>query len=168
MISYGGNIGFFVNRFNVEADYGVHNREIVGAWTTLPSSNREYNIPWDYVWKFNFTASLKLGYKIKVARPIHIVPQVGLAVTQLKSVNDESLKFNIDKSAMTTYCLGAQGAAKFELFLTKHLSVFVSPSYTVPFKLGDTAKRLDANNDKSVTTYSGGFKVGAGVQILIF
>lgn len=167
MVSYGGNIGFYINNFNVQADFGVHNREIVGAWKTLPSSTREYNIPWEYVWKFNFTTSLKMGYKIKVARPINIVPQVGLALTQLKSVNDESLKFNIDKSAMRTYCLGVQGAAKIELLLSKHLSLFVSPSYTLPFKLGDTAKRLD-DNDKSVTTYSGGFKVGAGIHINIF
>lgn len=162
LMSYGGQVGFYARNFNVQADFGVHDYQIEGYWVTSASSQK-YATPYQYTWKFNYSLSLRLGYGIRLARSLRLTPQIGGALTQLKSVYDESLKFEKNQSS-TSYCFGAQAAAKLEWVMTRHLSLFTSSDYTIPLLKGDVAKRLDA--DKVVSRHAGGFSTSFGLNLI--
>ena len=167
--TYGTDIGFYLNNFNFEVDYGFHNRQISGTWLSeslQDFSLKDYNNTWKYkyTWKFDYSLSLKLGYGIKVTRHICVTPQVGMALTQLKCVNDELMIYQL-KVKNTSSCMSAQGAAKVELNLLRHMSVFATPSYTFPLKMGDTATRLEKNGN-IIKPYIEGFKLDCGLNFL--
>ena len=163
MPSYGGNIGFYLNNLNVEGGLVYHNHDLNGIWNT-PSTYRSFCV---YTWKIINTASLKLGYGINLGSSIRLTPQVGMALTKIKCVEDESLKRGqyLDQADFRTFCLGAQAGAKLEYVFSDHMSLFVSPEYTLPIKMGDRATLLDGDN-KSLQKYTGGFRLDVGLNFI--
>ena len=165
--SYGVEAGLYYRNFNVQLDYGFHTKQIEGIWS--PSIWKGHGVDldfwkYDYKWKYLYTFSASLGYGINVARPLRVTPQVGLRYTQLVDVDDELVVYKLGYS-WKTYCLGAQAAAKTEIILSKNLSIFVTPSYTVPLKLDEIASRLDEAGNSVNTSFSG-FKLSAGLNII--
>ena len=163
MHSYGANLGFYLNNFNVEGGLVYHNHDLNGIWNT-PSTYRSFCV---YTWKIINTASLKLGYGINLGSSIRLTPQVGMALTKIKCVEDESLKRGqyLDQADFRTFCLGAQAGAKLEYVFSDHMSLFVSPEYTLPIKMGDRATLLDGDN-KSLQKYTGGFRLDVGLNFI--
>ena len=163
--SYGGQLGFYANNFNMEADYGLHGGEIQGYWISSTSDSQQAATSYHYTWKFDYTASLRLGIGIKLAKTLRATPQAGLVLTQLKSVDDELFKSvygNVDKKS---FYAGGFAALKVEWIPTKHLSLFAAPSYIMPVKMGQIATNLD-ENDKVVSKNAGGFKVSVGINLI--
>ena len=165
LVSYGGQVGLYVSNFNVEADYGIHKQELLGYWVLSSSDVQTSADSYKYDWKFDYTASLRLGFGIKAGNSLRITPQAGLSLTQIKSVNDELFKSVGDNGVKKTFCAGAIGVVKAEWIPTKHLSLYVAPSYSMPIMMGKIAKSLDENG-QSVTKAAGGFKLSLGVNLL--
>ena len=163
MASYGANLGFYLNNFNAEAEFVLHSQDLDGTWD-MPSTYRSFCV---YKWKIVNTASLKFGYGINIGRPVRLTPQVGLTLTRIKCIDDESLKRGqyLDQADYRTFCLGAQAEAKLDFVISDHMSVFVSPGYAIPVKMGERAILLDGE-DKSVRKYIGGLRIGAGFSYI--
>lgn len=163
--SYGGQVGFYASNFNVEADYGLHGGEIEGYWVSSSSNSQQAATSYHYTWKLDYTASLRLGYGIKLAKVLRVTPQVGFALTQLKSVDDQLFNSDELNAEKKSFFAGGLAAVKVEWVPTRHLSLFAAPSYILPIKMGQIATSLDTN-DKSVTKAAGGFKLSVGINLI--
>lgn len=166
--SYGVEAGFYINHFNLQVDYGFHNKRIEGIWppTMSPLYDKKYDYTWkyNYTWKYDYTLSVRLGYGINVAGPLRLTPQIGVVMTRLRYVEDELMMWILDKNP-TTYCIGAQAGAKLELNMFKHLSIFATPSYTQPLKWDEMVTLLK-DNGNDIIPYAGGFKVQLGLNVI--
>lgn len=166
MSSYGGQVGFYASNFNVEADYGINGGELEGYWISSTSDAQSSANSYHYVWKFDYTASLRLGFGIKVANSLRVTPQAGLVLTQLKSVDDQLFRSMYDdNSDRKSFYAGGLAALKLEWIPTRHLSLFAAPSYAIPVKMGQIATSLD-ENEKSVSKNAGGFKLSVGINLI--
>ena len=163
--SYGGQVGLYAMNINVEAGLGLHGKEIEGYWVSSSATAQQAATSSRYTWKFDYTAQLRLGYGIKLAKVLRVTPQVGFAITQLKSVDDPLLNSDEQGGVKKTFVAGGLAALKVEWVSTRHVSLFAAPSYTIPVKTGQIATSLDAN-DKSVTKAAGGFKLSVGINLI--
>ena len=164
LASYGVQAGVYVSNFNIQADFGIHDREIEGYWVSSGNSN-VFAGSYQYIWKFDYSAAAKIGFGIRLAHSLRLTPQIGGVLTTLKSSKDDLYESQDDKSQKHTYFAGAQGALKLEWIPVKNLSVFASPNYIVPIQLGKIATLMDENNH-SVSMYAAGFKVSLGVNLI--
>lgn len=166
--SYGVEAGFYASHFNMELDYTLYNKKFEGSWpkSEVPLYTRvyDYTRKYDYKWKFDNTLSLRMGFGINIGRVLRLTPQVGGVMTTLKAIDDELIVIELDKGRKAYY-FGAQAAAKVELNLSEHVSLFALPMYTYPIKLDDTATRLDQNSGLIKSSLDG-FHLGAGINIL--
>lgn len=166
LFSYGAQVGFYVSNFNVQGEFGIHERSIQGYWVASGASKESVEgSTFEYVWQFDNTFSVKIGFGIRVARTVRLTPQVGGVVTNLKSSKDELYESEDDNSQKHTFVAGAQGALKLEWIPSRHVSLFAAPSYSSPIIKGEIAKLFD-ENDNSVSKYAGGFKVYAGLNLI--
>lgn len=165
LFSYGGQVGLYVSNVNLEAAFGVHDRDIEGYWVSNSSASQQKADSYKYIWQFDHTASVRLGYGIGLTRTVRVTPQLGVAITQLKSQEDELFRSQSDYKDKKTFIAGGQAAVKLEWIPARHLSLFVAPGYTIPVSKGKIAELLD-ENDKSVSKYAGGLKVSLGVNLV--
>jgi len=165
LFTFGGQVGFYANNFNVEAEYGLHGREIEGYWVSASSKTQSSADSYWYSWKFSNTISARIGVGIGMGKSLRLTPQAGLAITSLESVDDQLFKSVGDNGVKKSFVAGAQGLLKLEWIPSAHVSLYVAPCYTKPLIMGKIAKEMD-NNDNSISGCAGGLKFNIGVNLI--
>jgi hypothetical protein len=171
--SLGFQFGGYINDFNVESAYMIIEPDVEsrlsGYWTMTPedlngdgvidvseglsSFGYRYELSKEQIY-------IRAGYGIRKGRRFRMTPQFGLMYQKLVRSFDESA--NVFGGEGRTFVLSAQIDAKLEISPISHVSVYCTPGYTIPFKMGQIATKIN-ESDNGVKELMGGLYLNAGV-----
>lgn len=103
---------------------------------------------------------MRAGYGIQFGRRLRITPQIG--VMYQKIIKNYDYSCNVFEGDRRTYAMCAQMDAKVEFSPLCHVSIYCTPGYTIPFKLGQIATKINENGN-GVNELLGGLYLNAGV-----
>jgi hypothetical protein len=165
--------GYFKN-FNAEFNWtkGLYcSQYVYGYWIISPDDldgdgvvdgNTSY--PYIYSYQDQKHYSLRVGYGIIPFKRMRITPQVGLLYQGMQSVYDGSFALFGDSSEKKTHVLCASLDLKLEFSPLRHISLFYTPGFNIPVKMGQIARKLNENDNAVTKSLKGMFhNIGIGI-----
>ena len=156
-------IGIYRGAFNLEFGYlnpGTTKEKVY--WITPAESwNGTSNVS-AYEYNLSRGISANLGIGILLSKNVRITPQLGTVIYNIKGsevADIQSLSNN-----QTTYVMSGQATLRMELSGIRHVGFTVSPSYKIPYKLGDLASAINENTGY-IKKWCGGFELNAGIEL---
>lgn len=154
--SFGGALGFYKNRFNVEAGYmmGNYNKDNSIYW---------YNQAGEYSGEVRYVSDrmhLKIGYGIRIGRRIQVTPQVGAALLRLTNDGEYETDANLDD----TYAMQYVGSLRMTYALLPFIQLVVTPEYTQTFKEGPLYEKMSTASE-DIKGWGTGLNVKTGLTI---
>jgi len=129
----GAAVGAYLGDFNVEGAYDVAlGGTTTVNWYRLDSSSGAYT---SLAVKYAPLSLISgnVGYGILIGNNFRLTPRVGAGVLAINSTVGATQK---------TYILSGTASVKAEVALTRLLSLYVAPAYSLPLQRGATAERL--------------------------
>ena len=109
--------------------------------------------------KFNMI----IGYGLQFGRRARLTPQTGLIVYTLRNESDQSIYASGESGDRKSYVACMPINLKMEFSPVRHLSLFYTPGFSIPVKMGELAKELDHSNE--LTDTFKGLTHNIGLQI---
>lgn len=146
----GGQVGVYVGGVNIELGYTkplLEERTVYWVSATDATSRDTITSKYD----FSSKSSVQLGYVIQISRYLWVTPQFGTAVSVINETETSYRKINMDQYGRTavapevlhtTYLLDCIATVRMEFSPLNHVSLFVAPTYNIPWKQGNIAKQL--------------------------
>ena len=171
--SLGFQIGGYLKNINLEAAYMMVEPDVEsrmsGYWTMIPEDLNgdgvidESEGLTSYSYRYELSEEqlyVRAGYGIQFGRRLRITPQIG--VMYQKIIKNYDYSCNVFEGDRRTYAMCAQMDAKVEFSPLCHVSIYCTPGYTIPFKLGQIATKINENGN-GVNELLGGLYLNAGV-----
>ncbi len=167
--------GVYYKNYNLEfnCSFGMecYDDNIYGYWIITPEDLNGDGVvdgTDSYYYCYSFDGdkhySVRLGYGIIPFRRLRITPQTGIMYQGMHSKMDESSDLLGGTSVKKSYVLCALLDLKVEFSPFQHVSLFYTPGYNIPVKMGRIASKLN-ENDKAVTKGLKGLYQNMGVCI---
>lgn len=159
---YGGSVGVYINRINIEADYLQSLSESEEIWWngTSESDGTPYYPP-SVTYKSSYIGG-KVGYGIKAAHWLLITPQIGGGVTKLTKKAEKTGEIS---GVNNTYVASATLGIRFQVPLTRWLGLSLTPEYKAKLSSG---KYFDQIAELSSTVKSWGDGVNCKIGLNIY
>ena len=162
--AYYGQLGFYTGNLNFEfgyhrmADHSIQERVY---WVTAPDSWDGTTKQLSYDYSPETALHVSLGYGLLVSKKFRLTPQIGVKRYSIKGNESTTLAYD---RAQTTYVMSGTGQLRLELTALRHLSLMVTPSYEMPFKMGKIAEAINENAG-FLKNWCSGFSVKAGLEL---
>ena len=170
------HLGGYLRNFNLEISYSrFDNDEIFfeGYWNNtalsekdtdgdgLPDGLKSYSYRYETLSKY----SAVIGYGIQFGRRVRFTPQTGAIIYSLSSKGgfDDSIQAFGESGERNSYVACLPINLKFEFSPVKHVSLFYTPVFSIPVKMGNLAEKLDYS--KYVTDTFKGLTHNIGLQL---
>lgn len=148
--SYGGAVGFYLNRFNVEAGY-MRPQDTEEMYWYGENGDHDHEV-------YNYDRlHLKLGYGIRIGRRIQLTPQVGVAYMEMISTKDEGWM-------SSTYATSWIGALRMTWAFLPCMQLVVTPEYTGTIAEGPSYERMSKVSE-NIKAWGSGLNVKAGIAL---
>jgi hypothetical protein len=148
--AFGGQLGAYVGGVNIELGYTkplLDERTVYWVSATDAASTDTITSKYD----FSSKSSVQLGYGIQIGSYFRITPQFGVAVSVINETETSYREVNIDNTGRpveapevlnTTYLLDGIATVRMEFSPFNHVSLFIAPTYNIPWKQGNIAKQF--------------------------
>lgn len=154
----GGDVGAFLGGFNLEGSFD----KAMGG---------DYNVTWYHLsdgvytpFTMNYTPSSlisgSMGYNIPIGRRLRLTPRVGVKVLAVKGED----KIHSQKHSQKTYIFSGTVSLRADIYLTRMLSLYITPAYTIPLQKGETIRTLEENISK-YPKWNSGVSLRAGISL---
>ena len=170
------HLGCYLKNFNLEIGYSHFDNDKIyfeGYWNStalsekdmdgdgLPDGIQSYSYRYETLSKY----SAVLGYGIQFGRRVRLTPQTGAIVYSLSSKGgfDDSIQAFGESGERNSYVACMSVNLKLEFSPVKHVSLFYTPAFSIPVKMGNLAEKLDYSN--SVTGTFKGLTHNIGLQL---
>ena len=150
----GAAIGAYLGGFNVEGAWGLPLSRGESVTMYQQQSSDHYKTV-QVTYTPTSLLSANVGYGISAGKRLRLTPRAGFGVLAVKGTGDLT---------QNTYVFSGMASLRTELALSRVLSLYVAPAYTIPFQRGETARRLSSNVD-AISKWNNGFALRAGIAI---
>lgn len=162
-------MGFYLKGFNMEGGYTMPfvTPERV-CWVTSPESWKGSSSQFYYDYSPSHIIHGNIGFGLRVGKRLRFTPQVGVMYHMIEGAyfsNGQSTStVKVSGHDVKTWVLSGKGTLRIELCPFNHLAFAISPSYAMPYKMGNHAAVLNESSDL-INNWCGGLSVKAGLEI---
>ena len=166
--------GAYYKNLNIEFNWSIWMDccdDLYGYWIITPQDlngdgvvdgNTSYS--YRYIFDDDKHYSVRMGYGIIPFKRLRITPQVGIMYQGMHSSWDSSSELFNDDYTKKSHVLCASVDLKVEISPLRHITMFYTPGFNIPVKMGQIAEKLN-ENDKIVTRALKGMFQNIGIGI---
>lgn len=144
LMAVGGNIGGYVRNVNIEAGY------LMGLSSADAYWNHPNGSPSRHESLKSSVISARLGYGLSLAKGLHLTPQVGTNLVNVKG--------DLTKSSAVSATVGLRASYS----PIKHLGVALTPEYALPVQKSSIYKSM---TDAGIKDFASGFNCKVGITV---
>ena len=138
----GGSIGSYIMKFNSEIEYSrpLQKTHVYQISTDPANTAKTTEYTYDKMWSL----SGMIGMGFIILHRFRVTPQVGISYCTITETAAKEYYYSLDE-VHQHHLVDAVGAIRFEWTPIEHLSIFVTPTYIVPYKQNPDVRLINEN-----------------------